>query len=458
VTRRLLISYLGIALVILIILEVPMGVLAQRFERNLATAQAERDANGFATLANEDVERGQVSNLRSLLAGFQARTGAELLVVRRDGSVLAASSTDADNDATTDWKAIAARALAGQGASSFRSDEGAPVAVAAVPVDAANRSLGALVLGTPANLTEHRIHEIWLVLATFAAAALCVTAALGVLLARSMARPLGRLESAVARLGHGDLSARARDDEGLPEIRSLAEQFNQMAGRLDELVDAQKRFVADASHQLRSPLTALRLRLENLEATTGNGVGESVAAAGREVQRLSRIVDGLLALGRAGQDQPPPEDVDLVEVVTQRCDAWSALASERNVELTVAVAPVPACRLVPGDLDQMLDNLLANALEVSPNGGRITMAANCDSGRTELHVVDQGPGMDAEDRMRAFDRFWQAPGRPSGHSGLGLAIVRQLAARNGMKVELRDGPAGGLDAVLAFSRSLARQS
>jgi signal transduction histidine kinase len=457
VTRRLLISYLGIALVILIILELPMGVLAQRFERNLATAQAERDANGIAALANEDVERGQVANLRNLLGGFQARTGAELLVVRRDGTVLAASSSDADNDATTDWKAIAAKALSGQSASAFRSDEGAPVAVAAVPVDAVNRSLGVLVLGVPANLTEHRIHQIWLALAAFAAAALCITAALGVLLARSMARPLGHLESAVARLGHGDLSARARDDEGVPEIRSLAEQFNQMASRLDELVDAQKRFVADASHQLRSPLTALRLRLENLEATAGDGAAESAAAAGQEVQRLSRIVDGLLALGRAGQDQPEPQEVDLGEVVTQRSDAWSALAAERNVELGVSLAPVPACRLVPGDLDQILDNLLANALEVSPDGGRIMMTVTNDPGRIELHVVDEGPGMNAEDRMRAFDRFWQAPERPSGHSGLGLAIVGQLAARNGIKVELKDGPAGGLDAVLAFSRALARQ-
>jgi signal transduction histidine kinase len=455
-TRRLLFSYLGIALLILIVLEVPMGVLAQRFERTLAASQAEREANGIAALAGEDVERAQTTNLRTLLGGFQARTGGELLVVRPGGTVVAASSPDADNDAVTDWKRIVGKARAGQTVSAFRSDEGSPVAVAAVPIDAANRSLGALVLGAPANLTEHRIHQIWLALAAFAVLALCITAVVGVLLARSMARPLARLESAVGRLGHGDLSVRARGDEGPPEIRSLADQFNQMAGRLDELVAAQKRFVAEASHQLRSPLTALRLRLENLEATTPDDAADSIAAASQEVQRLSRIVDGLLTLGRAGQDQPEPEEIVLGEVMTQRSYAWSALAGERNVELTMSPAPLAACRLVPGDLDQILDNLLANALEVSPVGGRICVAVNGDTGQVELHVTDQGPGMNAEDRARAFDRFWQAPGRPSGHSGLGLAIVRQLAARNGMMVELRDAPTGGLDAVITLPRADSR--
>ncbi|MGH9114661.1 MAG: sensor histidine kinase, partial [Acidimicrobiales bacterium] len=239
---------------------------------------------------------------------------------------------------------------------------------------------------------------------------------------------------------------------GPPQVRSLAAQFNQMAGRLAELVDAEARFVADASHQLRSPLTALRLRLENLEAGSGGAAGDGLAAAGREVQRLSRVVDGLLTLSRTGGAEPDQAPVDVQAVIDERCDAWSALAEERGVELAVVGERRPIeTWLVPGDLDQILDNLLANALDASSQGGRIRVEiADMDTGHFVVHVVDEGPGMTAEERERAFDRFWQAA--PSdlngGHSGLGLAIVAQIADRNRASVELRQGQPTGIDAVI----------
>ena len=328
VTRRLVLSYLAIAVLILLILEVPLAALAERFERNLAISQAERDANGLVAVAVDDLEGGQVAELSSVVAGYQAKTGGEVAVVAaRPGASVASSSGDADDDADGEWKALTQRALAGQSAGEFTADEGVPFAVASVPVTDDGRLIGAVVLGTPATFIEHRIHEIWLALAGFAAVALIVAVAVGVLLARSMALPLGQLEAAVDRLGHGDLRSRATDRRGPPEIRSLARQFNQMADRLNELVEAQQRFVADASHQLRSPLTALRLRIENLEATADDTTAGSASAVGRELQRLSRIVDGLLTLGRAGQEQPEPTDVDILDVVEQRCDGWAALTS-----------------------------------------------------------------------------------------------------------------------------------
>ena len=274
----------------------------------------------------------------------------------------------------------------------------------------------------------------------------------GLLLARSLARPLARLESRVRTFGEGDLTARA-PAAGPPQVRSLAHQFNQMAGRLSELVEAQNRFVADASHQLRSPLTALRLRLENLEAGADPAAVGGIAAAAEEVQRLSRIVDGLLTLSRVGRDQPERRPVDVGAVIEGRCEAWAALAAERQVELTPemgAQASLTAL-LVPGDLDQILDNLLANALDASPEESRISVQlCPTDNGHVELHVIDGGPGMSPEDRRRAFDRFWQGPGSNGGHSGLGLAIVRQLAARNDTVAELRQASPAGLDAVITL--------
>ena len=326
-----------------------------------------------------------------------------------------------------------------------------------MPINDEGQARGAVLLGLDASSTEGRIHDIWWALAGLAAAVLIFTAVVGMLLARSLSEPLGRLESAVSRLGQGNLAVRAATDKGPPQVRSLARQFNQMAGRLADLVDAQSRFVADASHQLRSPLTALRLRLENLEAGSQGVAADDMAAAGREVQRLSRVVDGLLTLSRADGTLPEARTVDLEDVIDDRCEAWSALADERRVQLfsDYRVAGRPIGTLVPGDLDQILDNLLANALDASPEGGRIRVElTGTDPGWVEVHVVDEGPGMGAEDRKRAFDRFWQGPGTQGGNSGLGLAIVRQLVVRNQASVELRPAQPRGLDVVIRMAATL----
>lgn len=458
-TRRLLLSYLGLALLILLILEVPLATLAQRFERQLATNQVQREASGLVASAGELLDDSRRPQLRAIVADYEARTGGEVVLTASSGEVLASSSPEADKDSQTEWRSLTDRALGGQTVSIFTEDEDAPVAVAAVPVVVDGRNAAAIVLAAPASYTEHRIHEIWLALGLFAAGAIVVAALVGVVLARSLALPLGRLESGVDRFGHGDLAWRAGEETGPLEVRSLARQFNQMAARLDDLIEGQKRFVADASHQLRSPLTALRLRLENLEATADPASQDSVAAMGREVQRLSRLVDGLLALSRAGQEKLASVEVDVASVMAERCQAWSALAAERNVRLDCRSDEVVGYHrsLNPGDLEQMLDNLIANAVEVSPPDSTITVRLR--PGRrdgAEIHVSDQGSGLAEQDRQRAFDRFWQG-GRPSGHSGLGLAIVAQLAQRNGLTAELRAGDPEGLDAVIVLPSSISGQ-
>ena len=450
-TRRLVLSYLGLALLILVMLEIPLGTLAARHERDLTASQAVREASGLAAVASEDVEHGRTADLTAILDRYYARTGGEVSVVDAAGQVIASATDDSDNDATGEERGLVQSALAGRSATSLSDDEGQPWANAAVPISGDGRAEGAVLLGLPASATERRIHDIWWALAAFGAGVLVLTAVVGMVLARSLSRPLARLESAVSRLGEGDLAVRAGTDEGPPQVRSLARQFNHMAGRLSVLVDAQNRFVADASHQLRSPLTALRLRLENLEAASNGDSAEGMAAAGREVQRLSRVVDGLLALSRADTAEPDRLDVDVGQVIEDRCDAWSALADERRVTL---LSPGPPGRrtvahLVPGDLDQILDNVLANAVDASPEGGCIrVMLRSTEPGAVALHVVDEGPGMSEEDRQQAFDRFWQGASAGTGSSGLGLAIVRQLARRNDASVELRPADPHGLDVVV----------
>jgi signal transduction histidine kinase len=460
-TRRLVLSYLGLALLILMVLEIPLAVLATRHEQDLSAGQVEAQASGLAAVASEDVEHGRAADLTAILAQYQSRTGQEVAILDPAGRLLAAAGTDNDNDAISSARNLVQAALAGRSVTSFTSDEGQPWASAAVPISADGRALGAVLLGVTATSTERRIHAIWTDLALFAAGVLGLTGLVGLLLARSLSRPLARLEGVVTRLGQGDLTARANADSGPPQVRSLAHQFNHMASHLAELVEAQKRFVADASHQLRSPLTALRLRLENLQVDSTGPSAEGVAAAIDEVQRLSRLVDGLLTLSRADRQQPHRQAIDVLKIIEDRCDAWSALADERRVELEAPHSPDrhAAALLVPGDLEQILDNLLANALDASPEGGRIGVTIeDRPPGRLAVHVVDEGPGMSEQDRRRAFDRFWQAPNSQGGHSGLGLAIVSQLATRNDASVDLHPAQPTGLDAVISLAASRGADS
>ncbi len=454
-TRRLLLSYIGLAVVILVVLEIPLGLLALHHERGLSAQAAEREASGLAVFASEALERHRQAELETLVQRYHASTGGEVAVVDAAGQITATSDSDADRDATTEDRGLVQAALAGRPANAFGTDEGRPFAFAAVPVPAGGQPGGAVLLGISAHSTLDRVHDIWLALLAFAGGILLLTAALGLLLARSLTRPLERLESTVHAFAEGDLTARA-PLSGPPEMKDLSEQFNRMAIRLRELLQAQTRFVADASHQLRSPLTALRLRLENLEVAAGEPEAAGIAAAGREVQRLSRIVDGLLTLGRAEGKAPERRPVDVCAVVDERCQSWSALADERRIDLHSRIPPdhPPYAWLVPGDLDQMLDNLIANALDALDAGGRIEVRIDPPSAENMVvHVCDDGPGMSAEDRERAFDRFWQGPGSKGGHSGLGLAIVRQLAVRNDARIELLAADPGGLDATITVACS-----
>jgi signal transduction histidine kinase len=230
----------------------------------------------------------------------------------------------------------------------------------------------------------------------------------------------------------------------------LAEEFNATAAQLQELVGAQQAFVADASHQLRTPLAALRLRLENLEDEVDGSAAEDVEGARAEVQRLTRLVDALLTLARAEQGGSAPADIDVGSVMSGRRDAWAAFADERAVRVELRIEPGLHARATPGRLEQVLDNLLNNALEVAPAGTAITLAARAHSGLIEIRVTDAGPGMSDAEMTRAFDRFWRSTGsrRENAGFGLGLSIVRQLVAADGGQVELERSARGGLAVAL----------
>ena len=239
---------------------------------------------------------------------------------------------------------------------------------------------------------------------------------------------------------------------GPPELRRLAGSFNEMVAKLQALLHSQEQFVADASHQLRTPLTALRLRLENLAQDAEPQQSEELEGALDELERLGALVDGLLTLARADRAASAPVELDVAAAIDERVEAWSALAEEQQVQLQARAHGRPHALVTPGRIEQVLDNLLANALEVAPAGTSIDLTAARVDGWVEIRVQDRGPGMSPDEIARAFDRFWRAGTSEAGF-GLGLAIVQRLVHADGGEIELRPRAGGGLEAVVRLPSS-----
>ncbi|MFE5923295.1 ATP-binding protein [Streptomyces sp. NPDC056468] len=301
-----------------------------------------------------------------------------------------------------------------------------------------------------------RLWQIWGFRAVLAVLVLGVAAVIGVVVARRLTRPLRQLNDMASKFSDGDLTARS-PVTGPQETQTLARTLNQGAERLDTLIASQRIFVADASHQLRTPLTALRLSLDNIaDGVDDEFVKEDVEQATAEVVRMSRLVNGLLVLARAEAKVTAAEPLVLGDIVQERLAVWRPAADERGV--TIALGGSADGRLLvltsPGHMEQVLDNVLSNALEVSPDGGTITVRAEQRGDEVVLSVDDEGPGMSDTDKSRAFDRFWRGKGLTGRTgSGLGLAVVKQLVTDDGGTVALRDAPGGGLSVRISLRAS-----
>jgi signal transduction histidine kinase len=316
---------------------------------------------------------------------------------------------------------------------------------------------GTVVLVRNADPLDRRVRALWLALATAAVVTMGLGAVLAAGLARWIGHPLRDLGAAATGMGHGDLSRRTDVQSGPPEVRSVAAAFNEMAERLAVLVDSQRNMTADVSHQLRTPLAALQLRLELLAEDAQEPVRTDLADALREIARLNRLLDGLLAVARAEETTSEPSAVDVADVVTERIELWQPLAQERDV--TLSFAPEPALALVtPGHLEQVLDNLIANAMDALSPGDEVRVTLQTGHSGVVLTVADNGPGMSAARRASAFDRFeTDQSGRKS---GLGLAIINRLVSSDRGSIALEETAGGGLTAVVhlraADERTLIR--
>jgi signal transduction histidine kinase len=450
VTRRLLLGYLGVTLFVLLSLEVPLGVQNQRTERRDLTAKVSHDAMVLAADAEDAVQaptRRQVAALASVASAYANRTGGRVVVVDRRAYALIDTSGRIRGTESFASRPEIRGALAGRYPRGVRTSNTLHerLLFVAVPIASGGKVHGAVRVTYPLSAVDARVLRYWLILGLVGLLVLAGAAIIGLGVARFVTRPLHRLEEAAAAVGDGRLDARADERTGPPEVRSLATVFNETVGKLERLLRSQEEFVADASHELRTPLTALRLRIETLPPSAERD------AALREADRLRDLVGGLLALARADAGKEPPTQVDAAALMRERVETWSPLAEEQHVALVAELnGPLPV-RAAPGRLVQVLDNLVANALDASPTDGTVTLSARTVGPWIELHVSDHGPGLTPEQRARAFDRFWRA-GSGEGGSGLGLAIAQRLAEADEGQVELREEATGGVDAVVRRRR------
>lgn len=462
-TRRLLFSYLTITAFVLLILEVPLAITFERSERDRLEQGVQDDAVVLATWAEDRLEgNAGAGNLQKTVDEYEHNTGGRVVIVDKNGISIADSEAQTPRNFLSDTRPEIGKVLrtgAVQTGTRYSKTLSQRFLFVAVPVASSGRILGAVRITYPTTKIDNRVRRNWLSLLALAGVVLVTVGLVGFVLARSVTRPLNALGRAVDALARGSLSTRAPTTAGPPEVRRLAGEFNDMAERLEELVSAQRTFVADASHELRTPLTALRLRMENIQSAPPDEQRRDLEAATDEVTRLARLVDGLLALARAEGTRPEREVVDVADEATERVDVWRALAEEQDVDLGIDVAGDTRALAVPGAVTQILDNLLANALEVAPAGTEVRVRAALVDGHVELHVVDEGPGLPDEDRRRAFDRFWRGPDAMTGRgSGLGLAIVHQLATASGGHARLLAAKTGGIDAEVTFPRPPANRT
>ncbi|MFF5496251.1 sensor histidine kinase [Streptomyces aquilus] len=448
--RQLIRSYILLVAVAILLFTVPVAFTLTSQLRDDTKQSVLREANTMALLLGGG-DRISCEALTEVAKAYDEETPGTVQVTPTSACVpdLPAPSSDPaldlavhQNKVTTDW------------GSDFVWGKHLTVTVPAEG-DAAVR-----IVYSTSDMTT-RLWQIWGFRAALAVLVLAAAAAIGAYAARRITAPLRELNAMASKFSDGDLTARS-PVTGPPETQTLARTLNQGAERLDTLVASQRIFVADASHQLRTPLTALRLSLDNIaDGVDDEFVREDVEQATAEVVRMSRLVNGLLVLARAEAKVSAAEPLLLRDIVAERLAVWRPAADERGVTIALGGGTRGGTadgRLLvlagPGHLDQVLDNVLSNALEVSPDGATITVSYEPQGDEILLTVRDQGPGMSDAEKSRAFDRFWRGQGLTGrSGSGLGLAVVKQLVTDDGGTVALADAPGSGLEVRITLRAS-----
>ncbi|HWB56365.1 MAG TPA: histidine kinase dimerization/phospho-acceptor domain-containing protein, partial [Gaiellaceae bacterium] len=384
---RLVLGAAYLLLAVLVALTVPLALNVDRRARSELESDVVANAAVLSARVSDLVARGNVSGaapaqvverLGQIVSGATVADRGRTLVVDGRGRVLAdsaATATPGEAYATEERPELGTALSQGRVDVRRRHSEtlGEDLLLVTVPVADGGQVVGALRVSAPMGAVDASVRSSWLRVALIGLVVVLVGLGLAWILAGSIARPLEKLGAAAARLGQGDLDSRV-EPEGPREMDAVGRSFNRMADALSANLSAQRDFVANASHQLRTPLTGIKLRLEAIQAR-GGSTAEEAQKAEREVDRLSALVDDLLALARASSVETTGEVVDLGEAARAAARRWAGPAAGAGHELEIEDGSRVRVWAASGDLAQILDNLIENAIRYSPPGTRIVVTA-----------------------------------------------------------------------------------
>jgi signal transduction histidine kinase len=450
VRRRLLIVLSAFALAAVAGFAVPLldATAAGRTQEFVLARTGDLDR--FAALAQQAGGPAGADTLAQEVQAHHAVYGEGVVVVDRSGRAMVEAGLRADEPAVVAAVDAALRNQPAARPERLRPWSTEPILLAR-PIGTGTQVGGAVVLRAEPAAAAADIGAAWAVVLLGALLAAVACAALALLLARWVLRPVRELAAGVGEVAAGHPGAPVSPRAGPTELRELATAFNRMSDAVATSAEQQRRLVADTSHQLRNPLAALRLRVDTLDP--------HIAAAGRttyrstmvELDRLEALLDGLLDLASAesratdlAAGAGPADRAELTAVVAERIDAWRPAARGAGVRIDAA-APEPvevAC--TTSELEQVLDVLLDNAVKYAGRGTTVEIAARSDGGRARLEVRDDGPGLPAEHLQQATERFWRAPGSTARGSGLGLPIAERLVTARGGTLRMASPPGHGL--------------
>jgi signal transduction histidine kinase len=429
-------------IVLAVVAAVPLAnYIATSASRTLFLSRS-NDADWFATMAESPLQSGDIAGLRELAVRYHELYNTPVFVVDVDRRVIATSRsgvvvTAPDLDNALD-STLAGRLPAEPPALwPWRSGE----MVVARPVVNNGRVLGAAVLRVPTERSREQVQRgLLLLLGGLLISIGAVVIGIVRPVTRWVLRPLNDLDNATHQVTRGALDTRVSTDGRAPELRRLGDSFNSMALSLHQARQREREFVADASHQLRTPLTSARIHIEGLSrlSPTARFALSDIDRLGRIVQRLSRLA-GSDRPGDAEGNEPP---LDLAQAVKERLVGWKAVYAADDLELVIG-------EMVPGgvaselEVDDILDVLLDNASKYGAPPVEVSVLR--DGTEVVLSVRDHGLGLGSRDLKKVGERFWRsAHHREMPGTGLGLAIVRSEAARVGGRVVARPPIGGGL--------------
>ena len=383
--RQLIATTALIALAALLVLGIPLGIVESARARSDALSRLEREADGIAAAIGDDGMPVPATVAAWLRPGHAALVRGVHVGTMPRGSVLSARS-------------------------------------------GATQGTRVTVYASAAEVTRRR-RQVWMLVGGLAIVGTAAAAGLAVLQARRFIRPLERLATTSARLGAGDFSARAGRLD-LPELDRVARALDAAAVQIAQLVGRQREFAANVSHQLRTPLTAMILRLDELATLEDPAAArDEIQATLRVADRLERTVGDLLELARVG-DIGQPRDIDLAELARRHADAWRPVYARAGRVLNAATDPTLPARVSPGGVAQALDVLLENAL--THGAGATRLEGTLVDGRAVLAVEDQGNGVREDLEHAIFDRAVST----AGSTGLGLSLARALVEADGGRLLL----------------------